>query len=299
MYAQYGGVEMPFEPAKSGGWHSVLRSGNVQEGRAEKSSIWELIFLPWLCLALIFLCFMCSDGSGLVLIISSLLLLALAMTFMLSQNREGKTSGTVLGMLCAVACIVAFLICLFAFLRFMMEWNRIERGATYHKVYPSEQAATRNDATIITFAADSTIDVDRTYGYADAWSATGTVYCVAPVSASPSANERINYFAAGTNCCDERSNFQCGDARNQEAIGGIVIKDIADGYRKAIDGSSHAYGITVGTEFLLLRWTNDPVNYHEQLKHHTVVLLLVFSGVYLLLSCVAGLAINQSFKDNR
>lgn len=284
-------------------WHSLLRGGGPDSGIKGPGApnIWELIFVPWMCLALILVCTLLAHGSTQFMIwLPFVLLILLIAVFIYLQFRQGKTSGAILGILCFVACVAGFVVALYAYNRFLSDYWHVMRGASYFSVNPQELAAARSDATSITFVPGTKVDVSQTYGFLGGGSDRIT-YCVAPILLNPDAEKRIQYWAAGTNCCYMRSNFQCGDADvpgDSTAWGGTVYNpdSVAEGFKEAVTGAQFAYGLQAGDGFLLLNWRGDPMTWRDGLYHNTIVLFLIFAGVYLLLSCAAGLALNQTFK---
>jgi len=91
----------------------------------------------------------------------------------------------------------------------------------YTNVVASEPSAAVADAAKLTFNGNTHVDVKKSVGYI---SEDGMVFCVAPVLSN--ANQpRIEYWAAGIDCCAASGDFWCDQAKNPQAQGGVVIFD--------------------------------------------------------------------------
>jgi len=91
----------------------------------------------------------------------------------------------------------------------------------YTNVVASEPSAAVADAGKLTFNDQTRVDINKSVGYIEE---NGMVYCVAPIMGA--ANQpRIEYWAAGIDCCAASGDFWCDQAKNPEAHGGVVIFD--------------------------------------------------------------------------
>lgn len=281
----------------SGSERSILRSGPLAKPNG-KVNLAEMIFVPWGCLGLIFTCFLFDEGSSLALIPTTLLVLAGLFTY--TRYTAGRHAEVVLGMLCVLAIFLGVAVGLYAQASFLNEYWRLDRGASYYNVLPSELATSKNDATMMNFVEGTRVDTGKTFGYLDGGSDSGTTYCVAPISSGISEETRIQYWAAGTDCCYSREDFHCGDSAKEGALGAVVRPRSTaqrSGYVSAIDGAMKAYGLQAGNEYLLVKWVQDPVAYRDALWKRAMMLFWGICGVYLLLSAMIGCTVFPQIKS--
>jgi len=292
--------ETPYMAANS---KSILRSGGsldspgAQKVRGSSVTLGELILVPWLFLLFILLCFLLGgvNGQHASLGLVPCVLVGLCVAFITYHYRRGNNAEVVMGILCLTAVMIGLVVGLYSVLRSLNEYHRLSQGASYFNVLPTESADSKLDATTLDFTSNTLVDVQRAYGYVDAAEMLPTTYCVAPVSnGEAKSDDRIHYWAAGTDCCESRGNFQCGAAGDPSAHGAIVLpKSVqqSNGFARAVRGAEHAYGLTASDSFLLVRWSRDPVFRRKGLWTSTSTLFLVFGGVYLIISVMIGFAL--------
>lgn len=151
-------------------------------------------------------------------------------------------------------------------------------GRRYTNISASDKASAHLDAGIITFSEHTVLDDSRSIGFRG----FGHTYCAAPIvsSTAPAAEHSdiplVEFWAVGIDCCGQRGSFQCDDAGESSAHGGVVLHDpkeegMADmasgiikprffrnGYLRAIEASSALYQLqTVGTP-VLVTWSSEP-----------------------------------------
>merc|ERR1719453_143098 len=84
---------------------------------------------------------------------------------------------------------------------------------------PTNLAEAHADAGKIVFTDATRVDTTRAAGYKD-----GSMYCVAPIEDDVPIG-KVQYWAAGTDCCLGRADFNCDDAWDPKARSGVVILD--------------------------------------------------------------------------
>mmetsp|Transcript_110266 Transcript_110266/g.235489 ORF Transcript_110266/g.235489 Transcript_110266/m.235489 type:complete len:342 (-) Transcript_110266:34-1059(-) len=280
------------------GEHSILRSGGLGE-QPGTVDIWELVLVPWLLQVLILVCFLLAGAHGKTHVLWEIPIVTLVLATWFTRHHYKKEDNVevVLGLLCLTAICMGTLVGVYSNLEYLQEYYRLTQGASYYNVLPSEPALGKNDATTLVFTSSSRVDSHRTYGFVDATSANGDTYCVAPVaSAEDSATQmrRIQYWAVGFDCCEQRGSFQCGAAGSESAHGAIVLPEETQedrAFKAAIRGAEAAYGLLSGQEHLLVRWVEDPIRSRDGLWSGTVILYLIFGGVYLMISSMVGVAL--------
>jgi hypothetical protein len=298
----------------SGG--SMLRSSPGQDF-AGGPSLAHFILHPWLIsVILLLVSFLSAGRSWFWVIVPSILVCAITMSSAIKVHKMGDNATAIYHILCFIAAFAAFVVSVITYVHFLRPYNHLGKGATYLDLLPSQSAAGASDATAIMFAEGTGVDISRAYGYVDARSPEGNIYCVAPVSNKYTiAEPGVQFFSAGINCCGkntkdlgsgeesttsttlapgaaskDESTFGCGEG-GSGARGALILaleESAEDGYKYAVEGAAVAYNLQPGTGYLLLNMVADPVEYRNDKWSGAAKLLLVYVFVYLIISCMAG-----------
>lgn len=178
------------------------------------------------------------------------------------NSRRGGQWYLFFGFLCATAALVSMIIGVYIYRRVTYFSFAMEDKRTYRNVLPAEPPASVLDASKIYFAFDAVVDVTRSVGF----KAQGNTYCVAPILDSNDAS-RVNFFAAGFNCCADRQGFECDGAWDKNTHGGAVILDELrprmapsdlDMFRHAGRQAEAVYGMSAAQAPVFVRWMGDP-----------------------------------------
>jgi heme/copper-type cytochrome/quinol oxidase subunit 4 len=214
---------------------------------------------------------------------------ALSVMFVtLSSRIEGRWY-LMLGVLCFMATVMGTLYGLYNYHENFLQYEAYSANREYSNVLPSEPAAAHADAGKIEFAKSARIDTTKAVGYKQ-----GDVYCVVPIM-DDMQTSRVEYWAAGMNCCKQRADFQCDDAGSADAHSGVVILDTnsffpsnRDVYEKAVREAEAAFDIVSSPNPLFVRWVKDPQQVQDMYERSGVGYLLVGWAVYFLLSIILG-----------
>lgn len=142
------------------------------------------------------------------------------------------------------------------------------------KVTPAALADAVRDAGRIKFNSDSFVDTTRSVGWK---AANGNTYCIAPiVPSSDPAQNVVEFYAVGLNCCSSVGHFNCDDTEDLTVHSGAVVFDNNgwfvssnyDYYEKARKKAMGEFGLTAaphvnhGTKKFVpqpayLRWFKD------------------------------------------
>lgn len=275
--------------------HSLLRRGGAFATAQSGVSIFELILLPWMIVVVVLLCFLEAGAHGYYLTVASIpaILLPLISLWLRHNYLRQRHAEVVLGLLCLIAATIGLSVGGFAVSGSLVEYHRLSQGASYVNVLPSEAGASKIDATTLSFTNQTLVDASRTFGFTDANDRKAKMYCVAPVSDGNLYHRRVQFWAAGINCCEARSNFNCFASGSIGSHGALVLpKEMQanEGFRHAVRGAQGAYDLTAGDNYLLVQWHEDPVGYRNGLWKNTCTLFMIIVGVYLLISVMVGLA---------
>merc|ERR1719473_98492 len=220
-----------------------------------------------------------------------------------SRNRMGGGWYFSLALLCFFACLTATVSGIYNYQQHFYPFWAYDENRAYSNVLPSEPAAAHGDAGKIIFANNARVDTTRAVGYK-----SGTVYCVAPIM-DDTQTSRVEYWAAGVDCCMQRADFHCDDAWNNAARSGVVVIDQEDlffpstnkrhaYYMKAVKEAEAAYDIVSAEEPIFVRWVSDPQSFQDNFWRSGVGFLIASCCVYLLVSIILGAIMQMSSKRN-
>lgn len=180
-------------------------------------------------------------------------------------------------------------------------YQRLEKRTN---VLPSENAGAYANAGGIIFADEARVDSSRSAGYKNE-----NVFCVAPI-ASDAATATVQFWAGGVNCCAARGNFVCDDSWNDEAHGGIVIrngssspvhKDLYGQFMKAVKLAEVTYSIASAEEPVFVRWVESPTQVELNIWRMglgvilaCIIIAALFCGMQ---ACLIHMIINKKKDD--
>lgn len=206
-----------------------------------------------------------------------------------ARDKGGGSWYLFLGLLCMFAVIWGSAAGLYNYYEHMFQYFSYDESRAYTNVLPSEPAAGHADAGKIVFATAAKIDTTRAVGYKEA-----SVYCVAPIL-DESQTDRVQYWAAGIDCCPSRGDFACDDAWNPKARSGVVVLEPGgplasnhEMYMKAVRTAVQAYSLQSVEQPLLVRWVMDPQLVQNGFYSANVGFIVASVFIYLLLSIIAG-----------
>lgn len=148
-------------------------------------------------------------------------------------------------------------------------------GQYYAGISASALAASHADAGIIQFEEGTKLDETLAVGLRVA----GHTYCVAPVrdpNKDLTVEDPVQFWAVGLDCCGGRGSFDCDDAANAEARGGMVLQEPVDqeealtavifapriyrqAYGRAVNASVALHDeLTTASPAVFLRWLATP-----------------------------------------
>lgn len=258
------------------------------------------VFVPWAIAVSLVLLTILSLGASAYWTFMPALLVALIAGFMaIEKHRHNEQPEAVLLALCVIAAFSGCIVSLVAYDHFLQPYNELGGGATYLDLLPSQSAMAAADATAIVFAAGTSVDQSRTYGYVDGRNPDGFTYCVAPVANKWTAAEPgVQFFAAGVNCCGKTKDFGCGEG-GLGARGATILsteRNALPGYKKAVEGAAVAYNLQPANGYLLLHMMADPMAYRSSKLSSAVKLFFMYALVYVI---VAGLTGGMAWQQGK
>lgn len=184
-------------------------------------------------------------------------------------------------------------------------------GRTYTNVLPTEKADAHTDAGKLYFHSSAVLDWKRAYGYL----LHGTTYCAAPIhldGIKTPAERTAEFWAVGTNCCgDKGTEFDCDDAKENIAHGGVVFHDRGgqwmimpspyDHYHTAVKASAETHKLIAPERPILVRWAKEPVELQEKLLGAAIgiTVLSAVSALIVLVLTTLGMFIYKARRLHR
>lgn len=197
------------------------------------------------------------------------------------REEKGAILGSALRFTLAVRLALAILIGTFAglyvYYRFLIFYYAYESMTQYTNIAASQPPLQFEDAGILYFTSDTTIDTSRAVGFQSA--EKQATLCVAALTDSTMApTDPVSIFVVGHNCCSARGDFVCDDAADATARSGFLLlrpKDLVnpileplmtiqktmfdrDGYDEAIEMLHSAFGTVSADDFRYIKWVKDP-----------------------------------------
>lgn len=262
----------------------------ARKARSKQATAMELrsAILAWLIfvVTLLLFAFAYEEYAGFVWVLATFSTM-LSILFILLGFSSRHPEHVLTGALCLVSVVLGILVGLAVNSSYMKEFWRLSNGAKFTNVSPTEPGLSHGDATELEFATGTFVDGGRTLGMM----ADGEVWCVAPV-ASKFLSPVVQYWAVGTNCCQERIGFSCDDATDITARSGIVLdknsKEV-ENYRDAITQAEAVYNIKSDNGALLVRWIKDSESVTSDLWSGALVCVSVAITLHLIFALAVSL----------
>lgn len=285
---------------------NVRQKGSTKPTKAKSSSggstvgLLLMIILPWMMLTVIMTVFtFCYHHFSVIVWLLVLICAGMALLFFVISPRNKKGPMYMyLGFLCSLAIFMGIILGMYGYHEFMLTYYSYNEYRVYTDVLPSEPAAAHQDAGTMVFTEDSRVDTTKALGYK-----TGTVYCVAPILDDSQAS-RVEYWAAGIDCCSQRADFNCDDSWDPKAKSGVVIIDNGspvtskyDMYMKAVHQAEAAYGVVAAPVPIFVRWVTDPVKVEQEYWTWGIGFLVICSAIYLFVSIILGTLLHMAQKN--
>lgn len=221
-------------------------------GLLELSSI---VVVPWLVCVTI--CYMfaviyhAAPGAvWLIILVGLVVCMSMIRNDHQKDYREHGLVDSSVAHLCLVAIFLSTFFGVVAYQGFYSKYWLSHNSHSYANVLPSEAAAAYGDAGKLIFSEDARLVVSKSLGYKD-----GSVYCIAPIQ--DDADSKVQFWAAGYDCCGARGSFSCDDAWDNKAHAGVVLQPEPK-FLEAVHQAQAAFGLEAAKEPVFVRWVVDP-----------------------------------------
>lgn len=286
-----------------------------EEPGSAQLGLGALIGMPWLMFSMVSGLFALAYHHYPLVVWSIIVCFVILAFFFLTLDARNRMGGSWF-MLLAILCICAIANgCIVGMYNYWVNmypyWSYYEHD-TYTNVLPSESAVTHSDAGTIIFANTARVDTTRALGFKQ-----DMVYCVAPILGDHH-QDRVEYWAAGINCCNSRGDFACDDSWDPKAKSGLVLpsfiggtvemskvgigisrpwwKGTPDNFIEAVKMAEASYEMKSAEHPLLVRWTSHPQTFVDDLWRQGVGWVVGSVSVYLLISLIMGAGLQACSK---
>mmetsp|Transcript_103131 Transcript_103131/g.188233 ORF Transcript_103131/g.188233 Transcript_103131/m.188233 type:complete len:334 (-) Transcript_103131:78-1079(-) len=248
------------------GEHDPLVKGPQSTRR--RSMIWslelaELSIVPWVVFFMTALMFLFAYHEAKLLVwVLTIVIGFLACASLCAGFSFSNRFLIALSFLCLCSVISAACVGLWFDGTYLDYYWKLKDGAEYKNVDPYGRQQT-SDAGVMHFKDGTFVDDLRTVGFV----VDGNIYCVAPVANQKADLSQINinevsYWATGINCCEKRSNFNCGASHHIGAHSAVIANtdgNDLENFASAIDEANSYYGLTFPSDrqMQLLRFVDD------------------------------------------
>lgn len=296
MHDEYSDTE-PLLPAstRSAAELKSLQSGEEfdRQQRNTYKDIAVSIALPWVCFTVLLLLFTVYRDFKLFVwcFASASFLFAILLVCVGGAARHGAfllLGSTTLASVCSGVMVGYHMDS-----EYLAYYNTVRDGVVYKNVDATGHAGAKVDAGVLLFANDTLVDDRRTVGFV----ADGTIHCVAPVAKETIYSRSVQYWATGTDCCQRRSNFDCGTAMASIGARSAIVAKPSEHFASAIEEAVSVYNLRSTSEALLLTFVDDPVKARDDIWECAIYTVLVSVVVHFLVMSTAVVLVFQALPQ--
>eukprot|EP00403_Amphidinium_massartii_P014289 CAMPEP_0178423230 /NCGR_PEP_ID=MMETSP0689_2-20121128/27581_1 /TAXON_ID=160604 /ORGANISM="Amphidinium massartii, Strain CS-259" /LENGTH=319 /DNA_ID=CAMNT_0020044817 /DNA_START=128 /DNA_END=1087 /DNA_ORIENTATION=+ len=261
-----------------------------RETRNKSADMALAVTLPWIIFFISLCLFIFAYDDIQILVWIALVFFSLIAVLVMALGvLSGQPLYLGVGLLCVSAIVLASALGVYLDEEYLNRYGQLDGGTRYTNVNPTQNVSATADASVLSFMNFTFVDDRRTIG----WVEDQEIACIAPVVVPPVYRQDMGYWATGINCCDMRSNFDCGAARDRGTLKAVVaVED--ERYRKALKEAKAVYGIsTNASDAMLLSFVEDPDGMIGGLWDQAIMVGLLASLIYLLVSVMAGLMLSR------
>jgi hypothetical protein len=265
------------------------RTGSPRRGRSTDIAV--AIFLPWLVFLLTSQLFLLVYHSQPLVVWVLLGVMGfLALLFLGLGASAGHGTFLTIGFMCFMSLGAGTALGLWLDSEYLTAFWRFEESAEVNSVDPRGALGKTQDAGVVHFVPGAFVDDRRTAGFVS----QGDIFCVAPVAMPPSPTSTVGYWAMGRNCCEKRSGFDCGSAREPDSRNTALVMVQQDpGFLEAVREAETVHGVNSTNGAQLVSFTADPKAVIGGLWDEALTINLVAAVVDLVTCVVVGALFGQ------
>lgn len=198
-----------------------------------------------------------------------------------------------IGALCLFFCVAATALGLWLDDTYLQRYALITDSKAFKDIDPTGDPNLTRTAGVIHFKKGSFVDDRRTVGWID-----DSIYCVAPVVTPTTYSTDVQYWATGEDCCEQRSNFDCGDAREADVVTAIIAEEDPR-FRDAIAMAESVYQLKSSKSAQLVELTRDASQVASDIWDECFSIALVAGAAALVISAMAGILLARVMSKAR
>lgn len=260
-----------------------------------------IVILPWLVFVLTeHLFFLVYHDASTVVWVLVAVLAALALLFIGLGCYVRHGTFLALGFMCFFSVASGTALGLWLDSQYMTPYVRLDRSPEVRSVDPRGAVERTQDAGVLHFIPTAFVDDRRTIGFV----AQGNIFCVAPVVVPPKPTSAVRYWAMGQNCCEKRSGFDCGSAREPDSHSTALVMEEQDpAFLEAIREAETVHGLNSTTGAQLVSFVADPKAVIGDIWDEAMTIALV-AGLVDLCTCFCvglmfGMILLPQSKDSK
>lgn len=274
-----------------------------KQRRRNSFDIAVAVALPWLVFLLI-LClflFIYQDVPWLVWTLIALNIL-ISLVFMVLGAFGQKGMFFAIGVLIFSSILIATGIGIWLDDAYLRQYNDLSSREELKDVNPSVVPTSKERAAgIVTFQNTTFVDDRRTLGYVS----EGKIFCAAPVALAGKLIADPSYWAVGEQCCEKRSNFDCGTARDPNATQSVVVASSDPSikkYQAAVRQALSIYGtnISAADDAMIVEFVSNAKGSVSDLWDSALNVAAIALTAEFMLCVLAGIILSRScFRRDR
>lgn len=268
----------------AGGWPK-----RASRRRNRLADVTVSVALPWLVFFLVTSLFLFAYHEMKIVVMALIGLCFCLSLLFLGLGAWGRhPTFLVIGFMCMTSVSVASAVGVWLDGEYLQRYWQLETGSEYKDVNPASDPKSTTGAGVITFLSDAFVDDSRTVGFV----ADGGIFCVAPVVMPPFYSNKVSFWAVGSDCCQQRSNFDCGAAREPGALQKSALAEPPQSrYSEAIAEAVSVYGLDHQDGVQLVSFVNNPRAVITEMWDQSLIIALAAMIVDLVMCILAGIVI--------
>jgi len=277
---------MPTTPRAARAQPRSTRFGGGKTGRRRIPALALLVVIPWLVFILVMFLVLVGFQDHPTLVFAAVALSTLTTSVVLGHSlRYAHSAVAVLGALCLLSIGSGSTVGWWAHASFLQEFHRIERGLEHRAVGQATSLLETVGVSIFHFTEGAFVSHHHTIGFV-----TGNdIHCVAPIVWVPEPPTKVQYWAVGRNCCEMRSNFDCGYARwdlsGQAGISYVPTEQM----KGAVKEFQSVYHVAASPEARFVAFAGDPMVVQQRLWGGALCAACLASSISLAACFAAGI----------
>lgn len=269
--------ENPADEAQGRTRNKDAQDAHAQRRRNRNLDMGITIVIPWCCAMVTLLMYLFySDMKFLIWLLLSLIGTCSVWLILLgAAARHG--AFLFLGLATLASIIVGAVMGMQINQDYLNYYRTLHDGVTYENVDAYSDAVAKVDVGVLKFDPGTLVDDRRTIGFV----AEGIIHCVAPIGREDHRSHLVQYWAAGIDCCEKRSNFDCGTAMEPNATVAILAQP--SGYfDKAVQEAASVYNITSAPEAHLVSFVHKAAEATDSVWDDAVSTVMVVAVTHFL-----------------